>query len=75
MVLVTSFITIYLTRSSRLSHMGHGLVELYLVSFGEVDVDIDVRGEKYSVDEEEEEEEEYERDGLYIEMLIFGMRF
>jgi hypothetical protein len=37
-------------------HIRHGLVELYLVSFGGVDVDVDVHGEEDSVDEEEEEE-------------------
>jgi hypothetical protein len=43
-------------------HIGHGLVELYLVSFGRVDVDVDVRGEEDSVDEENEEE--YERQSI-----------
>jgi hypothetical protein len=45
-------------------HIGHGLVELYLVSFGrvDVDVDVDVRGEEDSVDEENEEE--YERQSI-----------
>jgi hypothetical protein len=42
---------------------GHGLVELYLVAFGVVDVDVDVHGREYSVDEEEEEK--YERQTVY----------
>jgi hypothetical protein len=37
-------------------HIGHGLVELYSVSFGGVDIDVDERGEEDSVDEEKEEE-------------------
>jgi hypothetical protein len=44
-------------------HREHEIVELYLVSFGVVDVDVDVEvevhGEEGIVDEEEEEE--YER--------------
>jgi hypothetical protein len=42
-------------------HREHGIVALYLVAFGVVDVDIEVEvhGEEGSVDEEEEEE--YER--------------
>jgi len=44
-------------------HIGHGLVELYLVSFGGVDVDGDVCGEEDNVDEEEEEE--FERQYVY----------
>jgi hypothetical protein len=44
-------------------HNGHGLVELYLVAFGVVDVDVDVHGREYSVDEEEEEK--YERQTVY----------
>jgi hypothetical protein len=44
-------------------HNGHGLVELYLVAVGGVDVDVDVCGEEDSIDKEEEEE--YERQTVY----------
>jgi len=42
-------------------HREHGIVELYLVAFGVVHVDVE--GEKGSVDEEEEEK--YERQTIY----------
>jgi hypothetical protein len=42
-------------------HKEHGIVELYLVAFGVVHVDVE--GEEGSVDEEEEEE--YERQTVY----------
>jgi hypothetical protein len=44
-------------------HREHGIVELYLVAFGVVHVDVDVEGEEGSVDEEEEEE--YEGQTVY----------
>jgi hypothetical protein len=39
-------------------HREHGIVELYLVAFGVVDVEVEVHGEEGIVDEEEEEENE-----------------
>jgi hypothetical protein len=47
-------------------HIGYGHVELYLVAFGRVDVDVVVHREEDSVDK---------RDSLYIEMMHFGMKF
>jgi hypothetical protein len=46
-------------------HREHGIVELYLVAFGVVDVDVEVEVHREERIVDEEEEEEYERVSVY----------